>query len=282
GFTGIVLANSGLDITLHDTYYVVAHFHYVLSMGALFALFAGFHYWVGLSGMPRRIPDYPDAYAGWNALSSFGSYPIQPHRNGWYKVLQLFILWRTSSYQRDEKLCEVKEEKEEKALLFSKKNLPSIPYVKTLPSSAERKGNEYVVALSRKCSSTLANLGSHNQILLLEMRSMNTKLEVDQVAGLLAAVQLKPNFVNQIKEAQARDPFLLRMLERMKQGKKQMFLIRADEVIVNGERVCVPNADRLREKILQEAHNAQYAMHLGTAKMYRNLKPYYWWQTMKK
>ncbi|CAN4106148.1 unnamed protein product [Withania somnifera] len=67
-------ANSGLDIALHDTYYVVAHFHYVLSMGAVFALFAGFHYWVGLSGMPRRIPDYPDVYAGWNTLSSFGSY----------------------------------------------------------------------------------------------------------------------------------------------------------------------------------------------------------------
>ncbi|GKD69301.1 putative reverse transcriptase domain-containing protein [Tanacetum coccineum] len=74
GLTGIVPANSGLDIALHDTYYVVAHFHYVLSMGAVFALFAGFHYWVGLSGMPRRIPDYPDAYAGWNALSSSGSY----------------------------------------------------------------------------------------------------------------------------------------------------------------------------------------------------------------
>nr|YP_002860270.1 cytochrome c oxidase subunit 1 [Nothoceros aenigmaticus]ACC86793.1 cytochrome c oxidase subunit 1 [Nothoceros aenigmaticus] len=108
GCTGIVLANSGLDIAPHDTYYVVAHLHYVLPMGAVSALFAGFYYWIGkmtglqypetlglihfwitffgvnltsfptylepLAGMPRRIPDYPDAYAGWNAFSSFGSY----------------------------------------------------------------------------------------------------------------------------------------------------------------------------------------------------------------
>jgi cytochrome c oxidase subunit 1 len=127
GLTGIVLANSGLDIALHDTYYVVGHFHYVLSMGAVFALFSAYYFWfsffkkpyiiekrlnifmsffrfvptrykeqygvihfwitflgvnctffplhfLGLAGMPRRIPDYPDAYHLWNSISSLGSF----------------------------------------------------------------------------------------------------------------------------------------------------------------------------------------------------------------
>ncbi|KAL2246141.1 UNVERIFIED_CONTAM: Transposon Ty3-G Gag-Pol polyprotein [Sesamum indicum] len=145
-----------------------------------------------------------------------------------------------------------------------------------------RKANVVTDALSRKSSSTLANLGSHNQTLLLEMRSMYTELMVDQVAGLSASLQLKPDFVDQIKEAQTRNPFLLRMLERIRLGKKINFSIRVDGIIVNGGQVCVPDTDGLREAILLEAHNAPYAMHPGTTKMYRNLKPYYWWQTMKK
>src|ERR1700683_4385099 len=129
GVTGVVLANAGVDIAVHDTYYVVAHFHYVLSLGAVFGIFAGFYYWIGkmcgrtypewagrlhfwltfigvnlvffpqhflgLSGMPRRYPDYPEAFAGWNYVSSVGAYI-----SGLAYLVFLYVCFRTFTSKR--------------------------------------------------------------------------------------------------------------------------------------------------------------------------------------
>ena len=126
GVTGVVLANAGVDTVMQDTYYVVAHFHYVLSLGAVFAIFGGFYYWIGkmcgrqypewagkvhfwvtfigvnltffpmhflgLAGMPRRIPDYPDAFAGWNLVASIGAF-ISYAGTIWFVFVVLYTIF---------------------------------------------------------------------------------------------------------------------------------------------------------------------------------------------
>ncbi len=124
GVTGITLANAGVDMAFHDTYFVIAHFHYVLSIATIYGIFCGIFYWLpkmcgnmydetlgqwqfwitfvgvnvmffpqhflGMAGMPRRIPDYPDAYAGWNLVSSIGGAIALVGA-----LMFLYILWKT-------------------------------------------------------------------------------------------------------------------------------------------------------------------------------------------
>jgi cytochrome c oxidase subunit 1 len=124
GVTGIVLADAALDEVLHNTYYVIAHFHYVLSLAAVFGIFCGFYYWIGkmtgheypefwgkvhfwttfigvnltffpmhflgLAGMPRRYPDYPEAFAGWNFVASIGAFIA-----GFSVLIFLYVIYRT-------------------------------------------------------------------------------------------------------------------------------------------------------------------------------------------
>ena len=142
------------------------------------------------------------------------------------------------------------------------------------------KANIVADALSRK-SSRVANLQGSTFPSLIDLRKLNAKLNVDEVGVLLATLRIRPVPKERIQEAQPNDQKLKEIIEKVKQGKETPFILQ-DDTLMLGDRICVPDTNDLRREILDEAHNAPYAMHPGTTKMYNTMKSHYWWPGMKK
>ena len=136
------------------------------------------------------------------------------------------------------------------------------------------KANVVADALSRKVSGRVANL--------LSLREMNVELQVSPSGVLLATLKIRPVLHERIREAQNRDDYIIELRKKMDQGKGKEFVIHVDGALMLGNRIYVPKVDDLRREILDEAHNAPYAMHPGSSKMYQMLKSHFWWPKMKK
>ncbi|KAL0458159.1 UNVERIFIED_CONTAM: Transposon Ty3-I Gag-Pol polyprotein [Sesamum latifolium] len=143
------------------------------------------------------------------------------------------------------------------------------------------KANIVADALSRKTVDQLAGMICYNVEYLTALRAMNVHFSVGGDL-LLATMQVKPSLKDKIKDAQNKDPYLQKKKTKVQEGKNDQFVIQNDGTLMNEKRMCVPNVEELRTEIMHEAHYAPYAMHPGSTKMYRDLRPYYWWPTMKK
>ena len=144
------------------------------------------------------------------------------------------------------------------------------------------KANVVEDALSRRLESSLSHIRSGYLPLLVDLRSLRVILEAEDSGALLATFHVRPLLVDQILAGQSQDPQMIKLKEEIEKGKKAEFQIRDDNMIVKGQRMCVPEYGELKRDIMEEAHSSAYAMHPGSTKMYRTLKEHYWWNWMKK
>ena len=144
------------------------------------------------------------------------------------------------------------------------------------------KANVVADALSRKSSSSLANIQSFYLPLLIQFRELQLNLDSTSEGALLAKFTLRPTLIDKIKELQEVDDELKGWRRKCVDGQAPDFTIRSDGVLSYKGRMCVPKNDELKKTILDEAHISAYAMHPGNTKMYHTLKQDYWWSGMKK
>ena len=144
------------------------------------------------------------------------------------------------------------------------------------------KANVVADALSRRPESSLSHMRTGYLPLLVDLRALGVILEVEDSEALLATFHDRPLLMDQILAGQSQDPQIIKLKEEIEKGKKAEFQIRDDGMIVKGQRMCVPDVDGLRQRNLQEAHNAPYSVHPGVTKMYQDVKGMYWWNGIKK
>ncbi|XP_070049600.1 uncharacterized protein [Nicotiana tomentosiformis] len=141
--------------------------------------------------------------------------------------------------------------------------------------------------LSRKIESigSLAFISAEERPLALDIQSLANRLvrlDISEPSRILACVVARSSLLERIKARQYDDLYLLVLRETVLQGGAKEVTIGKDGVLRLQGRLCVPNVDVLREKILEEAHSSRYSIHSGTTKMYRDLRQHYWWRRMKK
>ncbi|XP_070047507.1 uncharacterized protein [Nicotiana tomentosiformis] len=132
---------------------------------------------------------------------------------------------------------------------------------------------------------SLAFISAEERPLALDIQSLANKLvrlDISEPSRILPCVVAQSSLLEQIKARQFDDPHLLVLREMVLQGGAKEVNIGKDGVLRLQGRLCVPNVDGLRERILEEAQSSQYSIHTGATKMYRDLRQHYWWQRMKK
>ena len=219
------------------------------------------------------------AYASRQLKKHEGNYPT--HDLELAAVVFALRIWRHYLYRVP---CRIFTDHKSLQYLFSQKDLNMrqrrwIELIKDYDCTIEYhpgKANVVADALSRKPSSSLAQLKAEYLPMLVELRSMGVNLETAELGTLVEAFHVRPVLVDRVRDLQAQDPYLMKLRSKIEAGQQSNFTLRGDGTLVLGQRLCVPDVIELKKEIMEEAHSSAYGMHPGSTKMYRTLRDHYW------
>ena len=146
------------------------------------------------------------------------------------------------------------------------------------------KANVVADALSRKSMGSLAHVAEQKKEMVKELSKLFSEglsLEMLETQPMIAQFRVRSKLIDEIRAAQIADTECQKFIDRVRRGQEKRYRI-SNEMLMLDNRVCVPNANNLRQRILQEAHYAPYSVHPGATKMYHDIKTTYWWSGLKK